>query len=394
MQEFYDVYTSDYKYIARRKQREVMTKFEALGHNEGFMYDFTSDVIRDSDKFTSSYAQGVQSKLSFTVYNKDNKYTINDESIFWYGNKIKYYKGLRDPVTKNIYWFTMGVFIVCDVSAKETEISVDCVDKFGLFTSDCGYGRYDAITKIEAGTAIGQLITDLLLTDMGNGKVLDSTPPIIDDSVKNDELIQDFEGSCDGYIGEFLTEIATTMKCRIYYNNTGHLYMCRGISENEYAYKAPTWEFDKDKSAEYLEASAKYDFANVINRITVWGEDANGEIYTYTAENRNPKSPTRISRIGIKSGKTIENLLGYDQKNVESFAKYYLRIKTVQGISVPLDCMLLPHIKVEDVVYITDTNYGFNQMKMLVNEINIQGNTMSLGLVNIDSLPFYEELQD
>lgn len=393
MAEYFDIYNSDYKYIAKQKERKVVTKFEALGHNEGTMYDFTTDVIYGSDSFSSAYAQGLQSKLSFTIFNRDKKYTINEDSIFWYGNKIKYYKGLYDTKNNNTYWFTMGIFVVSGVSADGDEITVNCVDKFGLFTSECGYGRYDAATKIEAGNKIGRIITDLLLTNMGNFKVIDNIPPLIDEAVVNEELIQDIDISGDGYIGDILTELATTMKCRIYYNNAGNLCIYKGISENEYQYKAPVWEFDRIKSAEYIKASISYDYSSVINKITVWGEDFDGNIYNYTAENRNPKSPTRISRIGIKYGKTIENMMGYDQASVEAFAKYYLRIKTIQGINIPLECMLLPHIKVEDVVLITDDDYGLEQKKMLVNEINITGNTMTLGLVNIDSLPFYEEMQ-
>ena len=53
-------------------------------------------------------------------------------------------------------------------------------------------------------------------------------------------------------------------------------------------------------TAEFVSASLEYNFTEVKNRITVWGENFDGASFVAVAENDNPKSPVRVSFVGYR----------------------------------------------------------------------------------------------
>lgn len=389
--EYYDVYDQNYMRLAKNENKILLCKIEVLDHSEYTIYDITDDIIVDSDNYSKTYEQGTQSKLSFDVYNRDNKYTINENSPFWFDSKFKFYKGLKDDYTGDIYWFSKGIFTTTNVSQEDDIISVNAVDKFGLLTSETGGACLENATKINLGDEVGQMFVDMLLQDKGNHKPTDPVAPIIDFDTRHIELGEDLELSTGAYFGDIFIDLAYSLKCRLKYDNFGHLILTRGTSDFEFSSKAEMWVFDDNTTADCLSASTDYDFSNVKNRVTVWGENFDGESFLAVAENDNPKSPVRISLVGYRVANTIEDMFGYEQENVDAYAEKYLQMKSIIGLGIKINCTLLPHLDVEDVVIVRNEQLGLDDKRFLISEITINGHEMTLSLTNIDTIPYCKE---
>lgn len=391
--EYYDIYDQNYIRLAQNESKIVLSKVKVLDHSEYVIYDITDDLIIDSDNLSTTYEQGLQSKLSFEIYNRDGKYNINENSPFWFDTKLKFYKGLKDVYTEDIYWFSKGVFTTTSVSQEEDIITVNAVDKFGLLTSETGGACLENATKISLGDKVGQMFVDMLSQDKGNNKPTDPISPLIDFDTRDIELGEDLELSTGAYFGDVFTDLAYSLKCRLYYDNAGHMVLTRGSSDFEFSNKAAMWVFDDKTTAEFVSASLEYNFTDVKNRITVWGENFDGVSFVSVAENDNPKSPVRISLVGYRVANTLEDMFGYEQENVDAYAEKYLQMKTIVGMSVKVSCTMLPHLNVEDVVLLRNTQLGLDNKRFLISDITINGNEMSISLTNIDDIPYCEEFK-
>ncbi len=391
--EYYDVYDQNYVRLAKNEAKIPTTKIEVLDHLEYVIYDISDDIIVSSDNLSISYEQGLQGKLSFQIYNREHKYNTDENSPFWFGNKLKVYKGLKDNYSGDIYWFSKGIFAVTGVSQDGNIISVSAVDKFGLLTSETGAACLENSTKIEIGKKVGQMFVDMLAQDKGNGTPTDPTPPLIDFDTRDIDIGEDLELSTGAFFGDVFTDLANSLKCRIFYDNCGHMVLTRGSSDFEFTNKAPMWVFDDETTAEYLSASIDYNFSEVKNRITVWGENFDGVSFVKTVVNDNPKSPVRVSKVGYRVANTLEDMFGYEQENVDAYAEMYLKMKSIIGLSVKADCTMLPHLNIEDVVLVRNEKLNIDEKRFLISEITYSGDKMSISLTNVDYLPSYEEFQ-
>ena len=391
--EYYDIYDQNYVRLAKNENKIVLAKIEVLDHSEYVIYEITDDIIIASENYSKTYAQGLQAKLIFEIYNRDHKYDTNENSPFWFDTKFKYYKGLKDIYTGDIYWFSKGVFTTTSVSQEDDIISINAVDKFGLLTSETGGACLENATKISLGDKVGQMFVDMLSQSKGNGKPTDPVAPIIDFDTREIELGEDLELSTGAYFGDVFTDLAYSLKCRLKYDNVGHMVLTRGSSDFEFKNKAPMWEFDDKVTAEFVSASLEYNFTEVKNRITVWGENFDGASFVAVAENDNPKSPVRISLVGYRVANTLEDMFGYEQENVDAYAEMYLKMKTIVGMGVKMNCTMLPHLDVEDVVLIRNEKLGLDNQRFLISDVSINGNEMSISLTNVDSLPEFEEFK-
>ncbi|MCL2019273.1 MAG: hypothetical protein FWG70_05870 [Oscillospiraceae bacterium] len=393
--EYYNIYNHNYIRVAKRQKKYPRTKIEILDHLEFTLGDISRDVITESDNISYIYNQGVQGRFSFSVLDYNKKYFSTDSGtpLLWFGRKVKIYKGLIDEENGDIYWWSLGVFIITKVTRRHGILSVEGVDKFGLFTADTGFSLLDSNIKAEAGRTVGDIITSLAGRDMGGGRITDPKPPLIDRRVINITNPQNLEFSSGCYTGDALIGIANMCKCRIFYDRNGYLRVTDGSLGYLYSTAAQVWSFDKSTTAEYINSSLSFDFTKVINRITVTVENSiSGKVYTSTAINNEPRSPMSVGRIGFKTGKPIENIYGYDQSGVDALADFYLGIKSVLGVRIPLKTVLIPHLCINDVVMLTDNDYNFDDARLLINEIVIKGSDMTVSLVNLDHLPCHVQL--
>lgn len=391
--EFFNTTSDEYIQLAKTNVKTIKTKIEILAEDETVIAEIGDDTVLGSDNYDCEYAQGVQAKLTFSVPNISPLYTGGESSWFWYTRKIKYWKGLYEPMNGNTYWFSKGVFVVTGISVDFNSVNVTCVDKFGALTSDYGSTMLDKSLKIDAESTVEKFVSRLLAIPKGNGQPLDCKKPIIDYTVRKIPNGQELEMAAGTYAGDILLEFANTLKCRICYDRDGILRVSEGHLDYAYENKAISWTFYDGAVANVISASLSYDFPKARNVVTVWGEDFEGLQYTSTAENRNAKSALSIDKVGYRVGQTKENLYGYNQENVDAFAQMYLQTQTIIGTSVEVECPMLPHIEVEQCVSISYEALELIDKKFLVSGVSYSGNNMSISLVNLDNLPWHLELQ-
>lgn len=379
--------------LAKANQKNVITKIEILSEDEKVIGEIGEETIMDTDNYDCEYSQGVQAKLTFSVPNISPLYTGGESSWFWYTRKIKYWKGLACPSNNNKYYFSKGVFIVTGISVDFNTVNITCVDKFGALTSEYGSTMLDKSLKIELDSTVEKFVTRMLALPKGNGQPLDCKKPLIDYDIRNISTGEELEMAAGTFAGDILLQFANTLKCRIYYDRDGILRVMKGHLDYAYESKAIAWNFYDDSVANVISASLSYDFPKARNVVTVWGEDFEGKQYTSTVENRNAKSALSIDKVGYRVGITKENLFGYNQKNVDDFAKTYLEMQTIIGTSVSVECPIMPHIEVEQCVSISYEKLGLLNKKFLVSGVSYGGENMTISLVNLDNLPWHLELQ-
>lgn len=379
--------------LAKNNEKNVVTKIEILSEDEKVIAEIGDDVILGSDNYDCEYNQGTQAKLSFSVPNTSPLYTGGESSWFWYTRKIKYWKGLYESCNGNTYWFSKGVFVVTGISVDFNTVNITCTDKFGMLTSDYGSTMLDKSMKIETESTVEGFITSMLALPKGNGQPIDCKKPLIDYALRNISTGEELELAAGTFAADILLQFANTLKCRICYDKDGTLRVTEGHLDYAYENKAIAWSFYDGAVANVISASLSYDFPKAKNVVTVWGEDIEGKQYTATAENRNAKSALSIDKVGYRVGQTKENLYGYNQKNVDNFAKMYLQMQTIIGTSVHSECPMLPHLEVEQCVSVSFESLGVIDKKFLVSGVSYSGNIMSISLVNLDNLPWHLELQ-
>ena len=248
--------------------------------------------------------------------------------------------------------------------------------------------------EIYAGYTVKKMIEDILLQDRGNGLPTDPKSPIIDFDTREIKLGEQIDLTSGAFLGDMLIDLANTVRCRIFYDNNGRLIFNKTDSDFEFKSKAATWVFDDSSDIELLSSDMDYNFSSVKNRITVWGEDMDGASYVATVTDDSPKSPVRVSKVGYRVAPTIENMFGYNQENVDAYAKNYLLMKSILGLSIKLECTMIPHLNVEDVVQIRSKKLGISDERFLISEISYHGGKVTLSVTNIDYLPQFEEFSE
>lgn len=394
MADFYNEVSLNYINLCKRSERYPRTKIEFLDYSEFVIGELTSDISASTEGSISiTYNQGVRRKCSFTIIDKKGEYLPSENSPFWYHRKFKIWRGLWDIDTGDTYWFAQGVFFTVGVSADGNVLSIEGCDKFGLLSSDGGNACLEGDYIIDAGTNIFNAIEDTLKLDNGNSKPLDPVTPVLDPRLSDVTVPYDITTTAGSYVGDILIELALCLGADIYYDVSGYLHVDKGTTDYFYSTKAPQWEFDYGEIT-YLSSTLNYNFQNVINRITVCGDNTSGEVYSFTAENNNHSSPTRIDLIGYRTGETIITPAGFSLQSCKDYAEYWLEQKTILQLSVTINTPLLPHFDVDKVVLLSELKYKFEKQRFIVTEISIplDISPMSINVCNVANLPYYEEL--
>jgi hypothetical protein len=95
--------------------------------------------------------------------------------------------------SEKILWFKKGVYLINNITPSrnntEKRVSIDLWDKFSLLE-----GKAGVITEsinIPMNSLVADVIEDILLADMGNGRPFDTKTAILHSSFKNTRLPMD-----------------------------------------------------------------------------------------------------------------------------------------------------------------------------------------------------------
>lgn len=406
MVEFYNVVDKDYINLCKQQVLDVRIKVELLDHYEHTIGEVTTKVSSTSGSISVKYNQGVRRTCDITIDDINKKMLPNNEnSVFFVNKKFKIYIGLykknwsksgsdgtgvyHNSQDDTIYWFSQGIFITqnCDYDKKNGVLHLSGVDKFGFFTKDLNQHTLQNTYHISADSKLGQLISDIITIDMGNGMPTDTQTPIIHTSFVDQVLPYDIEKTANETIGDILVEIATAFNADIYYDVDGHLVFEPNIID-DYNRQAPVFEFGKNDSA-LIDMALDFNYGDIVNQITVTGDNSDGVVYSSTATNENPVSSLRVSNIGIKAADIEETAMGYSDKRCSDYANYLLKKKMRMAIAGTITCTPLPHLDCNRVIKVYQNEEDVNEVDFLIEEIQIplSPEAYSLSVCNIQDLP-------
>lgn len=444
----------DDRYLNALKQTIIrpVFKVELMDFAENIIGELTQDIsTEDSGSISINYQQGVRRSCSLTLINAnenlkltEGKYSLGENSL-WIDTKFKLYIGIRVPkfstilsqeidynkakedllyedndssslsyrkdtqkTEEDIYWFSQGVYLLTDPNvlrdmSKKT-ITINGVDKFGVFGSETNFNSTDAGYKIEENSKVGNVISSILEFDKGNGLPLDVVEPYIDPNTKvlvTEEtgevpvaqvgLPFEIEKLPETYFGDILIDLANIYACDIYYDTEGRLHFEKGNEQQSMDDFASLWDYS-DKETEYFAPQLNYDFKSVYNVVKVIGNNPVKDLYEYVAKNTDPSSPTRIALIGEKAF-YIESSFCYSSERAKDFANYLLRKKSMIPLTLSFQSSFIPHLDVNKIITITDDYYKYFQQRFIIQSLTIPLSTKSLidvECTNAAIIPYFE----
>lgn len=398
VKDFVDIYNSKYIELVKAPVIKPKFKIELLDLYENTIGEITKDIsASNSGSISINYQQGVRRSCNFTLSDTFGKYRpMSNDNIFGFNTKFKVYVGLENIQTGETYWFSQGIFYTTNPTSSHANsnktVTVNGVDKFGIFTSDTGYNQLEGTYIVPAKSKLYAVVKDILSLELGNGYIIDPKEPHIDSQFIDYELPYDIKKSPGSYMGDILIELGNVLGADIYYDTNGVLTITSGTTDITYSKQSSIWDFS-DVLPEYSNGSVSLNTIDAINIVKVVGNQVNdSEIYIGNAENHNPLSPTAIEKIGRKiyyeESANLPN-----QARADEYAKYVLNSKSIIQTAIAFSSTLIPHLDVNRVITITDDYYKYNQERFIIQSITLPLDArtlMSISCNNIASLPYYD----
>lgn len=398
VKDFVDIYNSKYIELVKAPVIKPKFKIELLDLYENTIGEITKDIsANNSGSISINYQQGVRRSCSFTLSDTFGKYRpMSNDNIFGFNTKFKIYVGLENVHTGETYWFSQGIFYTTNPTSSHANsnktVTINGVDKFGIFTSDTGYNQLEGTYIIPAKSKLYAVVKDILSLELGNGYIIDPKEPHIDSQFINYELPYDIKKSPGSYMGDILIELGNVLGADIYYDTNGVLTITSGTTDITYSKQSSIWDFS-DVLPEYSNGSVSLNTIDAINIVKVVGNQVNdSEVYIGNAENHNPLSPTAIEKIGRKiyyeESANLPNQIRADE-----YAKYVLNSKSIIQTAIGFNSTLIPHLDVNRVITITDDYYKYEQERFIIQSITLPLDSktlMSISCNNIASLPYYD----
>lgn len=446
----------DDRYLNALKQPKIypVFKVELMDFAENVIGEITQDISKeDSGSISVNFQQGVRRSCSLTLVNvnenlhlREGKYLLNENGL-WVNTKFKLYTGIKiksfenlppeeldytgsedllykdkdseqenlwirnrgQEIQKDIYWFSQGVFLLTDPSVlrdmSKRTITLNGIDKFGVFGSETNFSSTEATYKIEADSNVREVISSILEFDKGNGLKLDVKEPYLDPNTKvlvSNELGEkpvaqatlpfEINKSPETYFSDILIELANVFACDIYYDTEGRLHLEKGNEKMDMEDFNSLWDYS-DKEPEYFSPQLNYDFKSVFNVVKVVGDNPSStDLFEVTLKNKDPSSPTRIALLGEKI-LYIESSFCYNLQRTKDFANYMLKKKTMVPLTFSLQSSFIPHLDVNKIITITDDYYNFSQQRFVIQSLTIPLTTKSLmdiECTNTALIPYFE----
>lgn len=416
-------------------------RFSLLNQDETVAETITDDVIYGNGSLSINYQQGQRRSLNFSLKNESGKWTPNaNNGYMWIGTKFKLDLGIKinptysintidggtsstnysdiydggtsstvgdgilidgktsygnlDSEEEQTYWTPNGVFVISDPNIthnnSDKQVSIQCYDKFALLDGTLG-GNTEGTYTIPVNTNIKQAMIDILMSDNGNGYPIDTMPIIFDSNYKDQITAYTITKSPNSTLGDILIEMANMISCDIYYNENGNLVVQSGIDDISHINKPTLWTYSESE-LEYISSNLTYNFSKVKNRVTVVATNVNTNVtYSALSENKNPTSPTRVSKIGAKNYYLEDNNIASNSL-AKDRADYELNRLSIVQLTNNLTSTYMTHLDVNNCIATTDLFFGFEDERFIIQSLDIPidiGGTISIKASNIAELPFY-----
>lgn len=383
-------------YVSLVKAQHVRPRFRLsmLYPDESFREDISDYLIEGSGTLNINYQQGQRRSLSFTLDNTTGKFTPNGlQGTLWLDSKFKLELGMEFD-NGDIVWKSAGIFVVGQPNATRQQatktVDVQCYDKFALLDGTLG-GVLDSTYQVDEGKFVYQVMQETLLQDNGNGYPIDGKEIVFDSSLRDSKTQYTLSKSPNDSLGSILTDLADMISCDIYYGVEGNLVVRSGIKDISQVNKPTLWTYS-DKELEYISNTTTYDFAKVKNKVTVVGSNVNGEqVFSQTAINTNPQSPTRVSVIGVKQFYLEDSNISSDPLALQR-AEWELNRLSILQQTIQVASSFMIHLDVNNCIAINDDFFDYSDNRFIIQSLGVplSANSMiSIECTNIASLPYY-----
>lgn len=383
-------------YVSLVKAQHIRPRFRLsmLYPDESFREDISDYLIEGSGSLNINYQQGQRRSLSFSLNNTTGKFTPNGlQGTLWLDSKFKLELGMEFD-NGDIVWKSAGIFVVGQPNATRQQatktVDVQCYDKFALLDGTLG-GVLDSTYQVDEGKFVYQIMQETLLQDNGNGYPIDGKEIVFDSSLKDSKTQYTLSKSPNDSLGSILIDLADMISCDIYYGVEGNLVVRSGIKDISQVNKPTLWTYS-DKEFEYISNTTTYDFAKVKNKVTVVGSNVNGEqVFSQTATNTNPQSPTRVAIIGVKQFYLEDSNISSDALALQR-AEWELNRLSILQQTIQVASSFMIHLDVNNCIAINDDFFDYSDNRFIIQSLGVplSANSMiSIECTNIASLPYY-----
>ena len=375
------------------KNKHIHPRFKiyVLNTDETERYEIPNGDIL-SGSYSENYQSGQRRTLSFQLNNNDGEYTPSINH-FWVGQKFSFYIGFNLNEDENsVVWFKKGIYSCqsqsVDNSSDTKTVSVETADKFSVLEGKNGTLEYSY--TINVGEDIEEIVNNILDSDNGSGYMLDQKDIIYSSLFKGRKVISQISESSGATYGSIILKLAEMLSAEVFYNVNGNLTFIPKQEVINDADKPVLFSFDAN-SGDLMTHNYSFSFDDIVNRIIVIGSNVNGNTCRASSINNAADSPISVSRIGYRTGSVINDSAITSDYLAQERADYELRKVSVVKTSVSNTALLNPLIEVNNLIEITDSFYGIENEKFLVQSISFSldySGTMSISSSNINNLSF------
>ena len=393
--------------ILKRPYISVRHKICVLKPDESVDYEIPKDdIVEDSISFSENLQNGQRKSLSFTLINKDGKYTpcVNYDygggtnsqgrsfgvhTPLWGNSRFSYEVGVRVRTDK-YYWFAKGIYVLASAGANggdNRELSITLKDKYAIFEGNMGKMLYT--TEIKYDNDVNLVVKDILRQDTGMGTIYDYKKPMIDLSYlgfKTQTSIRKEQG--DTYASVF-EELFTQMNASYYYNDVGNFMVIPLMEEMKDEHKPVSWTYLKSQG-DLIDINKDYNIEEAINIIYVEGNNVSSKTYSALVVNNDPRSPFCVGYIGKRIGDPVTDCNVWNVQQARELGIYELRKNTLNCLSLKSEVRFNPLVKLDTLIEIEHDFFNLNGEKFIVKDISFTSNqgTMNLSIVDIQTLSF------
>ncbi|MBO5449814.1 MAG: hypothetical protein J5994_10895 [Ruminococcus sp.] len=397
--EYYNIINQAYLDAVGKPDSRIVYKLQPLDHWENAVGEITADIDGSTSSTISVNAQnGVRRGCSLSLINENDKYTPSRDGYFWYNRKFRIAAGIEGADT---YWHPQGVFICTGSEESGGTVTLKGTDKFGILSGELNVGKCTKEFSTDIGSGdiyVAEIIRMTLMRDMGNGMPLDPIQPQIDPYFETAKLYADMTLSVGQYYGEIIITLANMYGADTYYDPDGRLIFRRKATYNIpswYCHQGYLWRFPENDPNIFAGAAVSRSLDG-INAVTVSTDNANGEIFSYTAKNRNAESPINVKAIGerypddpvvyISVGDTTRETA---EEKCRQYAEYLLLQSTSNSVAETFTSPFVPHFDVDRVIAYKDSDYLIKSLTL-----DLTAKRMQVRACNVAFLPSNQNISE
>lgn len=293
----YNIQQADIQ-ILKQRSRNIHTKIQLLSNSMAVLDEIQGAFIDGTVSIDNSSA--IRRTFDGTILVKDSSYTVAETTKVWMDKRIRVMIGLLYIRTKEIRWYSLGVYRFSENSftfdATTKTLKISCLDLMSGLNGELGGALIGEKTKVPMGSNIRDAIVKTV-TQLGNCSKFRI-------SYRNDTVPYDLEWGAGVEVWTILEELRD-----LYYSYEMFFdedtFVCQRVPMNNGEPVAVNHEvFDDLVISENLTNS----FSEVKNVIEVFGDTTQSDYYAAASSYSNGVYTIKTDHAQVKDGRKFSFL--------------------------------------------------------------------------------------